>query len=312
MPPAADTLPQLGGELFLTDGGLETDLIFNDGIELPEFSAFVLLSDDEGMRALRNYYARFMEIAASHQTGFVFESPTWRSNRDWGETLGYGRDELVEANRRAIELMNELRDELLDSTGPIVISGCIGPRGDGYVADSVMTADEAAAYHRPQIDAFDSAGADMVSAITMTNLPEATGVAMAATEAGIPSVISFTTETDGMLPDGTPLLEAVAAVDAATGGAPAYYMINCTHPDHFTAALDPNAEAMDRIRGLRANASRRSHAELDAADELDYGDPEELGAQYAALRERFPGINVLGGCCGTDARHVAAIADACG
>jgi S-methylmethionine-dependent homocysteine/selenocysteine methylase len=312
MTPAAGALPQLDGGLFLTDGGLETDLIFNDGIELPEFASFVLLGDDVGRRALRNYYERFMAIAAAHQTGFVFESPTWRSSPDWGEVLGYGRDELIELNRQAIKLMIELRDELATSTGPIVISGCIGPRGDGYVADTAMTADEAAEYHRAQIDAFASAGADMVTAITMTNVPEATGVAIAAAGAGIPSAISFTVETDGLLPDGTPLLEAVASVDEATGGAPAYFMINCAHPEHFAGALDPDVEATNRIRGLRANASRMSHAELDAAEELDDGNPEELGAQYAALRERFPEINVLGGCCGTDARHITAIADACG
>ncbi|MBJ7354731.1 MAG: homocysteine S-methyltransferase family protein [Thermoleophilaceae bacterium] len=307
----ASALPQLDGGLFLTDGGLETDLIFNDGVELPEFAAFVLLDDDDGLAALRRYYARFTEIADRHDTGFVLESPTWRSNPDWGEKLGYGREELTAANRRAIELMIALRGELAGSAGPIVVSGCVGPRGDGYVTGAAMTAEEAAEYHRLQVEAFDSAGADMVSAITMTNVAEATGVATAAAAAGIPSAISFTIETDSHLPDGTPLLDAIVAVDDATGGAPAYYMINCAHPDHFSDVLDEAVPATGRIRGLRANASRMSHEELDAAEELDDGDPLELGAQYAEIRQRFPAINVLGGCCGTDARHVAAIADAC-
>lgn len=308
---ATQPLPQLDGSLFLTDGGLETDLIFNDGVELPEFAAFVLLNDNAGIAALRNYYERFTSIATEHGTGFILESPTWRSSPDWGETLGYDANALADANRRAIDLMVELREELPESAGPIVVSGCIGPRGDGYVADSAMTAEEAADYHRAQIDTFNDAGADMVTAITMTNVPEATGIALAATESGIPSAISFTVETDGRLPDGTPLLDAVAAVDASTGAAPAYFMVNCAHPDHFGDALDAEATATSRVRGVRANASRLSHEELDAAEGLDDGNPDELGAQYAELREQFPAINVLGGCCGTDARHVAAIAKAC-
>lgn len=308
---ATQTLPQLDGGLFLTDGGLETDLIFNDGIELPEFAAFVLLDSDEGMTALRNYYARFTKIASEHDAGFVFESPTWRSSTDWGAVLGYEPNALFEANKRAIELMIELREELSDSSGPIVVSGCIGPRGDGYVADSAMSADEAAEYHLAQIDAFVAAGADMVTAVTMTNVAEATGIAMAAASAGIPSAISFTVETDGRLPDGTPLLDAIAAVDQATSSAPAYFMVNCAHPDHFGGMLDADNPATGRIHGVRANASRMSHEELDASEELDDGNPEELAADYAELRERFPQINVLGGCCGTDSRHVAAIAHAC-
>jgi homocysteine S-methyltransferase len=308
---ATQSLPQLDGGLFLTDGGLETDLIFNDGIDLPEFASFVLLSNEDGIAALRNYYKRFMQIAGEHETGFIFESPTWRSSLDWGEVLGYERAALIEANRRAIELMLELRDEFPDSSGPIVVSGCIGPRGDGYVADSAMSAEEAAGYHSIQVDAFADAGADMVTAITMTNVPEATGVALAAAAAGMPSAISFTVETDGRLPDGTPLMDAIASVDESTGRAPAYFMINCAHPDHFAGGLDPEHPSTSRIRGIRANASRMSHEELDESEELDDGNPEELARQYEELRRRFPDINVLGGCCGTDARHIAAIAAAC-
>lgn len=305
------SLPQLNGSLFLSDGGLETDLIFNDGIELPEFASFVLLDDEAGTAALRKYFSRFMAIASEYNTGFVFESPTWRSSPEWGAVLGYDSAALAQANRRAIELMKELREELAESTGPIVISGCLGPRGDGYVIENAMTADEAAEFHRAQVEAFAEAGADQVTAITMTNVAEATGIVKAAIDAGIPSAISFTVETDGLLPEGIPLLDAIAAVDAATDSAPAYYMVNCAHPDHFASALDESSPVTARIRGIRANASRMSHAELDEAEELDDGNPDELAQQYAQLRERFPSINVLGGCCGTDARHIAAIARAC-
>lgn len=311
MESALKSLPQLDGGLFLSDGGLETDLIFNDGVDLPEFASFVLLSHDDGIAALRAYYRRFMQIAGDHETGFIFESPTWRSSPDWGETLGYDMASLIEANTRAIELMIELREEISPSTGPIIVSGCIGPRGDGYVVDTAMTADEAAEYHRMQVDAFAAAGADMITAITMTNVAEATGVALAAAAVGIPCAISFTVETDGRLPDETPLLEAIAQVDEATGSWPAYFMVNCAHPDHFADVLDKTDPAIDRIRGIRANASRMSHEELDCAEELDYGNPDELAEQYAELRRSFPKINVLGGCCGTDARHISAIAAAC-
>lgn len=308
---ATQSLPQLDGSLFLTDGGLETDLIFNDGVDLPEFAAFTLLADEAGIASLRNYYKRFTSIAAEQGTGFILESPTWRSNPDWGDALGYEPAALADANRQAIGLMIELRNEVAESAGPIVISGCIGPRGDGYVADTAMTAVQAAEYHRAQIETFADAGADMVTAITMTNVPEATGIATAAAAVGIPSAISFTVETDGRLPDGTPLLDAIAAVDQATGNAPAYFMVNCAHPEHFGDALDAGNAATSRIRGVRANASRLSHEELDAAEDLDDGNPDELGALYAELRDRLPSINVVGGCCGTDARHIAAIAAAC-
>lgn len=309
MSPKTTTLPQLNGDLFLTDGGLETDLIFNEGVDLPEFASFVLLDDEAGRSALRAYYARFTEIAGRYDTGFVLESPTWRSNPDWGDKLGYDTASLAAANRRAIEFMAELRDEHSSVAGPIVISGCIGPRGDGYAADTAMTIEESTSYHGEQVEVFQGAGADMVSAITMTNVAEATGIALAAEQNGIPCAISFTVETDGRIPEGRSVVDAIKAVDEVS--APDYFMLNCAHPDHLEGALADDPEVLGRIRGLRANASRMSHEELDNSEELDDGDPHELGAQYAALRERFPSINVLGGCCGTDARHVEAIAKSC-
>lgn len=308
----AEYLPQLAGGLFLTDSGLETDLIFNEGLELPEFAAFVLLEDDTGRDALRDYYWRHVEIARRSGTGFIFESPTWRSNPDWAEKLGYSPERTREINVEAIDLLAELRDRAAgDGVAPIVISGCVGPRGDGYSPETIQSSDAARAYHAPQVNAFAEAGADMVTAITMTHAGEAIGIALAARDAGVPSAISFTVETDGRLPDGTPLRDAIRSVDAMTNEAPAYFMINCAHPDHFDGSLEVGSDWTARIRGLRANASRKSHAELDEATELDDGDPRELGEQYARLRTAFPQINVLGGCCGTDARHIQQIALAC-
>ena len=301
-------LPQLDGHLFLTDGGIETSLIFHQGLDLPEFAAFVLLDDDEGVDQLRRYYEPYLALAKESGTGFVLETPTWRASPGWAARLGVSPEKLDALNRRAISLMEELREGAGDA--PVVISGCVGPEGDGYRPAELLSEDAARDYHSTQIGTFADTAADMVTAITMTYANEAIGVAQAARDAGLPAVISFTLETDGRLPNGQGLGEAIEEVDEATGGAPSYYMINCAHPTHFEDVLATDAPWRDRIRGLRANASTMSHDELDEAEELDDGDPADLGVRYAALRSRLPNLNVLGGCCGTDHRHVAAIRDA--
>jgi homocysteine S-methyltransferase len=298
-------LPQLDGGLFLTDGGLETVLIFHQGWELPEFAAFPLLEDAAGTAALRDYYRPYLELARERRAGFVLESPTWRANPDWAQRLGYGPQELAQANRRAIGLMQELRQEFTPDVAPIVISGCIGPHSDGYSPTTHLTPDAAREYHAVQIATFAETEADMVTVMTMTYADEAVGVALAAHDLAMPAVVSFTVETDGRLPSGQPLGEAIEQVDERTDDWPAYYMINCAHPIHFENVLD--GPWCERIGALRANASTRSHAELDEAAELDEGHPLDLASRYAALRKRLPQLRVLGGCCGTDHRHVAAI-----
>ena len=303
------SLPQLEGDLFLTDGGIETSLIFHQGLDLPEFAAFVLLDDDEGLDHLRRYYEPYLALARESGTGFVLESPTWRANPTWAERIGVSAEKLDALNRRAIELMEELRGTPAPDDAPVVISGCVGPQDDGYRPAGTMSADTARDYHSTQIGTFGDTAADMVTAITMTYPDEAIGVAQAARDAGLPAAISFTVETDGRLPNGQGLGEAIEEVDEATGQGPAYYMINCAHPTHFEAILADEAWR-ERIRGLRANASTMSHAELDEAEELDDGDPADLGARYAGLRARLPHLSVLGGCCGTDHRHLASIRDA--
>ncbi len=305
-----DRLPQLDGSFFLTDGGIETSLIFHEGLELPEFAAFDLLKDEAGTEALRRYYSPYAALARERGLGFVLESPTWRANRDWGARIGYGTTELDALNRKAIGLMAEIRAEYGFSGGAFVISGCIGPQSDGYRPATSMSAADAERYHATQSATFADTEADMVTAITMTYAAEAVGIVRAARAVGLPVAISFTVETDGRLPSGQPLGEAIDQVDAETGGAVAYYMVNCAHPTHFAGVLVDGAAWVERIRGLRANASTKSHAELDEADDLDEGDPADLAAQHAALRRRLPNLNVVGGCCGTDHRHVATICDA--
>ena len=304
-------LPQLAGDLFLTDGGIETTLIFLEGLELPYFAAFHLLRERDGRDALARYFERYIAIAKADGTGFILESPTWRASTDWGDKLGYTRDDIAAANRDAIGLMLELRGKHETARTPIVVSGCVGPRGDGYDPGQAMSAAEAERYHAHQIGALAAAGADMVTAITMTNANEAVGVTRAAMKAGMPVAISFTLETDGRLPTGQELAEAIGEVDGATTSGPAYFMINCAHPTHFEDALAADEGWTARLRGIRANASRRSHQELNDAPDLDAGDPFELGGQYRALLRRHPQINVLGGCCGTDHRHVECISRAC-
>jgi len=303
-------LPQLSDEVFLTDSGLETDLIFNGGFDLPEFAAFVLVDDARGTAALDAYFRRHADIAVQHGCGVIVETPTWRASRDWGSLIGYPPAELRRVNQSAVSLLSQVRDGYRHAAGsPVVISGCIGPRADAYGPAERMGEGEAEDYHQEQIEVLAATDADLVHAMTLAYAAEAAGIARAAAGAGIPAAISFTTETDGRLPDGTSLADAVAAVDAATGGAPVYYGVNCAHPSHFGSAL-PGGAIGARIRGVRANASRMSHAELDESPALDDGDPVELAGDYVRLRAQHPQISILGGCCGTDARHVQAIADA--
>ena len=306
-----DALPQLGERLFLTDGGIETTLIFHEGLALPDFAAFDLLKTPEGEAALRKYFRTYADVSKRFGTGVILESATWRASADWGERLGYSADALAAANRHAIRLLEEIRRSYDSPRTPVVISGCVGPRGDGYVAGKTMSAGEAQAYHAGQVRVFAGSGADMVSAITMNYVEEAVGVARAAKSAAMPVAIAFTVETDGRLPTGQPLLAAIEEVDAATDRYPAYFMVNCAHPTHFDHVLLKGGPGVERIRGLRANASRMSHAELNEATELDSGNPAEFGAQHADLRRRLPHITIMGGCCGTDHRHVEAIARAC-
>ncbi len=299
-------LPQPSGRIHLTDAGLETSLIHDDGLELQDFATIALLDSEAGRAALTAYFERYARIATRHRAGLVLETPTWRVSPDWLEKQGHDAGDVTRLNELAVALVADVRQRFETEAVPILISGCIGPRFDGYAPSRYQSVAEAQAYHAPQVRAFAGSAADLVSGLTMTSADEATGIALAAREADVPVVLSFTVETDGRLPDGTSLAAAVAAVDAATDTYPAYYMVNCAYPTHFSDAV----AGVDRIRGVRANASRLSHAELDEAETLDSGDPVELAELYTELRAADPAIVVYGGCCGTGERHIAAIAEA--
>ena len=307
---AHPNLPHLSDRLFLTDSGFETTLIFHDGIELPHFAAIALMRDKVGRHRLVTYLERHIDIARRTGLGYVIEGPTWRASTDWGDKLGLSRKELTALNRDSVALQTEIKARHAWGNMPMAISGTIGPRGDGYAPGQVMSAGTAQSYHMRQIETLAEAGAEIITAFTITSDTEAIGIARAAIAIDKPAVISFTLETDGRLPTGQSLRDAITSVDDATAGGAAYYMINCAHPDHFTHALPPEESWTLRVRGIRANASRRSHRELDEASELDDGNPEELGAQYRELLRDHPGIAVVGGCCGTDHRHVSCIAEA--
>ena len=303
-------LPQLE-RLFLTDGGLETDLIYNRGLDVPFFASVLLLRTDEGRAVLDEYFRSYLDLARRFGTGFELVSASWRASPGWAAEFGISQEELDSLNRKSIEMLITLRNEYQATELPIVVTGCIGPRGDGYDPGEIMTVEEAESYHSRQAGILASAGADMLSGMTITNVNEAIGIVRAAQANAIPVSISFTVETDGRLPTGDTLAEAIDAVDSATGGYAAYFMINCAHPTHFAPALEQGGDWTKRIRGLRANASKCSHAELDAMTELDTGDRQELGRLYRKLRERMPWISVLGGCCGTDISHIATIFESC-
>lgn len=304
-----NSLPQLAGDMFLTDAGIETDLIFNHRIEIREFAAHTLLPDPVGRQALIDYFHGFLSLAREQNTGYILDSVTWKAHMHWAADLGASEQELQESNRDSIALMLQLRDAFSSNGKPIVLNGVIGPQGDAYAPEAEIAIHEAEQYHSKQIGWLAETEVDMITGLTFTQSDEASGLVLAARSAGLPVVISFTVETDGRLPTGQPLGEAIEAVDHATDSAASYFMVNCAHPDHFSTVLEDTDWAR-RIRGIRCNASRKSHAELDESETLDAGDPVELGNQYLAIRAKCPWLNVFGGCCGSDLRHVTQIAHA--
>jgi homocysteine S-methyltransferase len=305
-----DSLPLAAGPLFLTDAGMETALIFHQGQELPSFATFPLLESEQGRAALRTYYEPFLELARARGTGFVLGGCTWRASADWGAGLGYDGDAIADVNRRAIAFVEELRANAPASEHPVLLEAPIGPRGDAYAPESLMTSAEAEQYHSAQMQTLAETAVDLITALTITYAEEAIGIARAARGAGLPVSVSFTVETDGRLPSGQTLRAAIEQVDAETDGAPLHYMINCAHPTHFAGTLADDGPWLGRIGGLRANASTLSHAELDEAEDLDDGDPADLAERHVALRGSLPNLTILGGCCGTDIRHVTRICDA--
>ena len=302
-------LRDMGKQIFLTDGGLETVMVFLEGIDLPQFASFTLLDSEIGHAALTKYYTGFLDEAAAQHAGFILDTPTWRASAGWGQVMGLTPDQIDTINREGVALVQKLRADRPAKQQPLLINGVIGPHGDAYAPQQVLSPEAAQSYHRRQVAVLAAAGVDLISAMTISSHGEAIGIAKAADEFDQPVTLSFTLETDGRLINGMSLADAIHRTDDATDAAPLWYGINCAHPTHFRDML--SGDWVNRIGAVRANASRRSHAELDEATELDDGDVDELAQDYHQLLQILPGLHVLGGCCGTDLRHVAAIGRSC-
>jgi len=306
-----NTLPTPGGTVFITDGGLETTLIYHYQMKLPHFAAFYLLSDEKGKIILKDYFESYLQLAKKYAKGFILESPTWRASSDWGYKLGYSQNELHDLNQSAIHELRKLKRAYESEETPVLISGCLGPRGDGYVTSQKMNITKAENYHKLQVSAFQKAKVDLLTGITLNYSEEAIGMVKAAMSFNLPIVISFTVETDGKLPSGEFLNEAIQQVDEVTAEYPSYYMINCAHPSHFINQLENSGTWISRIYGIRANASLKSHEELDNSTALDAGDKIELAERYKELQNILPNLIVYGGCCGTDHNHIDQICQKC-
>jgi homocysteine S-methyltransferase len=304
--PPTNHLPEL-----ITDGGIETHIIFNMGVELPHFSAFPLNDSATGRDLIRRYYRDYLPVARAAGRGFLFATDSWRASPDWADRIGYDRALLKQNNVTSVALCAELAEEFTAAGVESAIAAVLGPRRDAWQYDARMTVTEAIDYHSPQVEAFAGTAATSLHAYTLNNAPEGIGIARSAQQAGLPVVLSFTVETNGALPGGKPLEVAVAEVDEATGGYPAYYMINCAHPRHFARELRSGAPWVRRIGGLRANASCKSHSELDASPDIDIGDIAGLADDHAELLPLLSNLHLIGGCCGTDHRHIAAICTRC-
>ena len=297
-----DALPQLGGDLFLTDGGIETTLIFHDGLELPDFAAYALLGRPDGEAALQKYFRAYAGIARRFGVGLILESATWRASRTGPSALATRPPSWRISIARPSASSRGCAPSSRSGKTRMVISGCVGPRGDGYNPTTLMSTEGAESYHTEQIRIFADTAADLVTAITMNYVDEAIGITRAARRVGMPAVISFTVETDGRLPTGETLQAAIERVDAETAAYPAYYMINCAHPSHFERVLDEHAavgaagagparerlapesrraERGDRARHRRSGRARPGVRGAEAA-------PDRLNVHGRLLRHRSP------------------------
>lgn len=296
------TLPHQSDRSFLVYAGTGTDLIFNHGVDLPGFASFPLLEKPETRAILASQMQALVDLAGEMSMGCILDAPTWTANADRAAPLGYDPARLVDVNCDAVALMEEVRQGAVRDD--VLVSACIGPRFDPYADIPSMSAEEARQYHSIQLAVLKDTTVDLVTAYTFNRPSEAVGCLMAARDVGLPMIMSLVVETDGCLADGTGLCEAIDRIDAETEGAALFFMVNCAHPTHFASAIG----AHPRLKGVVANASSCSHAELDEADTLDAGNPPQLGREIADILRQNPAIRVFGGCCGTDMRHMSCMA----
>ncbi|WP_203564896.1 homocysteine S-methyltransferase family protein [Aliiroseovarius sp. PrR006] len=300
--------PRLENKFYLTEGGTETELLYKWGFELPEFAMFPLLDDPKADQVLRDMYRRYFDVAEKFDTGMLIMSHDYRASPDWGAKLGYSPEGLADMQRRTIDFLEGMRCEYQGRVSDVYIAGCIGPKGDAYGTGGDISEDEAEEYHSVQLSTLAATAADMAIALTFNNIPEAIGLVRAAEKLGIPLGVCLTLTTEGVLKSGPSLQAAIETIDERTNGAAAWFGTNCSHPLEFAPALANSGPWLDRIRCIRPNAVKMEQVALCRLGHLEDGDPVELGKQMGDVAERFPKADILGGCCGTDERHLSEIA----
>lgn len=275
----------------------------------PDIANAGMVYDENGAAILASIYREYIETAKPFDLPIVILTPTWRASGERLERAGFlGKD----VNRDCFEFLARVRDGYGMYAEKILVGGILSCRGDAYNTADALDADEAQAYHAYQVGRLASAGVDFLLASTIPASKEAAGMAAVMAECGLPYIISFIIRPSGKLLDGTPLVEAIAEIDVSVSPQPTAYMLNCVHPANArrTIAAGPNnsAQLKSRLIGLQGNASRMSPEELDGRVELDADPPERWARAMLSLHDDFD-MRILGGCCGTDNRHIARLVE---
>jgi homocysteine S-methyltransferase len=300
LPPQSDDL------IYLTEGGFETELMYLHGFELPCFAAFHLLDSTKGYQAVRDLYARVCDVAAAESTGLLLGWLNYRASPDWGAKLGLSPEALRAATLRSIAMLADLRKSYAGQVPHFAISDAIGPRGDAYGTGGAITEAEAEDYHSVQLETLKHSDVDVIWAATQNNVPEVIGMARAARALGLEIAVAWSLNAESRLSSGPTLAEAITRTDAAVPGVVAWHSLTCSHPLEFTPALTPGPWT-DRLRCIRPNAAAMDKIALCKLGHLEDGDPVELGRQMGDVARRYPAMDIWGGCCGTDHRHLSEI-----
>ncbi len=305
----ASPTPPIGtNEVFLTEGGIETEIMYRHGFELPEFSMLPLLDNPKAVAAIRSVLSQHLDVAAEFGLSFMLTGLDYRASPDWGAKLGYSPAGLADATIAAIDLLRDIAKNYENQIPRLLIGGILGPRGDAYSLNREITEASSEDYHAVQLETLKRAKVDFTCAMTFNNIAESVGAARAAATAGMPFSISLTLDGTSKLKSGPSLAEAITEIDAKTGNeAPDFYMINCSHPLEYEPALEAG-DWTKRLRGVRPNASKMDKLALCKLGHIEDGDPVELGAQLLSLSDRYPQLDIFGGCCGTGHNHLREIA----
>ncbi|MCB8822139.1 homocysteine S-methyltransferase family protein [Microvirga rosea] len=300
------------GVVFLTDGGIETRLIYEFSLGLRDFASFPELFDSRGRAALRKVYTSYLDVAAQSGRPMLIGSPTWRAHPDGLRHAGFGEpDDLTRVNTEAVSFLRELRREM-KLEKQVYIAGVIGPRGDGYRAEGAPQTEEAQHYHHAQARALADAGVDFLYAPTFASRTELIGVALAMAGTGCTYALAPVINGHGDLPDGSSLSEVISFIDATVQPRPLYYLTGCVHASTFSDAVadDDRLQPLmpKRLVGMKANASALPPEKLNDLDHVEGDEPAAFARGILNLHNKYS-LRILGGCCGTDAGHIRALAE---